>query len=107
MARAVDVFKCNAITLLDHKSKLEQMNFWLDVALNNMTRGLSLVDVDQRLVVCNALYQQMYDLPPELVQPGTPFDKILQHRTAMIGKLDGESATNGAISDSFARIIQR
>jgi PAS domain-containing protein len=106
MARAVDVFKCNAITLLDHKSKLEQMNFWLDVALNNMTRGLSLVDVDQRLVVCNALYQQMYDLPAELVQPGTPFDSILQHRIALIGTVEGESASNGALAESFARILQ-
>ena len=106
MARAVDVFKCNAITLLDHKSKLEQMNFWLDVALNNMTRGLSLVDVDQRLVVCNALYQQMYDLPAELVQPGTPFEKILQHRIALIGTIEGESTTNDAIAEGFMRIIQ-
>jgi diguanylate cyclase (GGDEF)-like protein len=106
MARAVDVFKCNAITLLDHKSKLEQMNFWLDVALNNMTRGLSLVDVDQRLVVCNALYQQMYDLPAELVQPGTQFEKILQHRIALIGTIEGESTTNGAIAEIFGRIIQ-
>ncbi len=106
MARAVDVFKCNAITLLDHKSKLEQMNFWLDVALNNMTRGLSLVDVEQRLVVCNALYQQMYDLPAELVRPGTHFDKILQHRIALIGTIEGESTTNGAIAENFGRIIQ-
>lgn len=105
MARAVDVFKCNAITLLDHKSKLEQMNFWLDVALNNMTRGLSLVDVDRCLVVCNALYQQMYDLPADLVQPGTPFEKILQHRIALIGKLEGVGDTNETISDSFARIV--
>lgn len=106
MARAVDVFKSNAITLLDHKSKLEQMNFWLDVALNNMTRGLSLVDVDQRLVVCNALYQQMYDLPAELVQPGTPFDKILQHRIALIGTIEGGSASAGTILERFARIVQ-
>jgi diguanylate cyclase (GGDEF)-like protein len=104
MARAVDVFKCNAITLLDHKSKLEQMNFWLDVALNNMTRGLSLVDVDRRLVVCNALYQQMYDLPADLVQPGTSFDAILQHRVALIGKLEGVDTTNESIADSFTRI---
>jgi diguanylate cyclase (GGDEF)-like protein len=104
MARAVDVFKFNAVTLLEHKSKLEQLNSWLDVALNNMTRGLSLFDANQRLVVCNGLYQSLYELPTELVQPGTPFDRILQHRVPSIGAMEGEKAS-GAIAESFGRII--
>jgi diguanylate cyclase (GGDEF)-like protein len=105
MARAVDVFKTNAITLLEHKSKLEQMNFWLDVALNNMTRGLSLFDADQRLVVCNQIYQKLYDLPDELVRPGTPFQRIIDHRIPLIGAIEGEKTTSGAIADSINAIV--
>lgn len=105
MARAVEVFKSNAITLLEHKSKLEQLNFWLDVALNNMTRGLSMFDADQRLVVSNALYQGMYELPPELVRPGTAFEQIFQHRVALIGSLEDEK-TPSVIVENVNRIIQ-
>ena len=106
MARAVEVFKSNAVTLLEHKSKLEQLNFWLDLALNNMTRGLSLFDCEQRLVVSNAIYQQFYDLPADLVQPGTSFDKILHHRIPEIGSMEGATATSGAMAESFMRIVQ-
>lgn len=105
MARAVQVFKANAVTLLEHKSKLEQLNFWLDLALNNMTRGLSLFDSEQRLVVSNAIYQQIYDLPADLVRPGMSFDKIVQHRIPGIGSMEGVNATSGAIAESFMRIV--
>lgn len=106
MARAVEVFKRNAITLLEHKSKLEQLNFWLDLALNNMTRGLSLFDAQQRLVVSNALYQQLYDLPADLVRPGTPFDRILQFRVPSIGSMEGGKTTSGAIAENMMRIVE-
>ncbi len=106
MARAVEVFKGNAITLLEHKTKLEQLNFWLDLALNNMTRGLSLFDGEHRLVVSNAIYQQLYDLPADLAQPGTTFERIMQHRIPGIGSMEGAKATSGAIAESLMRIVQ-
>ena len=39
--------------LLEQKKQLEQLNGWFDIALNNMVRGLSMFDADQRLIVCN------------------------------------------------------
>ena len=44
-----------------------------------MNQGLCLFDADKNLVVSNSRYQQMYDLPDELVRPGTPLQRILQH----------------------------
>jgi len=29
-------------------------------------------DAEQRLIVCNKIYRDIYGLPPELTQPGTP-----------------------------------
>jgi diguanylate cyclase (GGDEF)-like protein len=87
IAKAVEVFRANAVTLSEQKAKLEQLNLWLDVALNNMARGLSMFDVHQRLVVSNANYARMYNLPPELVQPGTPFQKIIEHRKMEVEKI--------------------
>ncbi len=94
MARSVEVFKSNAILLLDHKDRLEKLNLWLDIALNNMARGLSMFDAAHRLVVCNANYARMYALPDELTRPGTPFQSILSRRLdhqIALGSADAET----------------
>ena len=44
-----------------------------------MSQGLCLFDADKRLVISNSRYQEMYRLPDELVRPGTPLNRILQH----------------------------
>ena len=65
--------------LLEQKRSLEQLNTWFEVALNNMVRGLSMFDADQRLIVCNKSYRQMYSLPEELTHPGTPLTDIVRY----------------------------
>jgi len=84
MARAVEVFKKNAITLLTQKSHLEKLNVWLDVALNNMARGLSMFDANECLVLCNANYARMYALPETLTRPGASLDAILERRRPLL-----------------------
>jgi diguanylate cyclase (GGDEF)-like protein len=82
MARAVEVFKANAVELLQRKVQLEQVNLQLDVALNNMSHGLCMFDSDARLIVSNAAYIRMYDVPQELTKPGTPLARIVEARIA-------------------------
>ena len=65
--------------LLEQKKKLEQLNSWFDIALNNMVRGLSMFDAQQRLIVCNKSYREMYALPEELTLPGTPLAEIVRY----------------------------
>src|SRR5260370_3996278 len=50
-----------------------------DAAISNMSQGLCLFDADKRLVISNNRFQEMYRLPDELVKPGTPLNRILQH----------------------------
>lgn len=117
MARAVEIFKSNAINLLDHQHQLERLNSWLDVALNNMTRGLSMFDADKRLVISNAAYTQIYSLTPELTKPGTSFASLVEHRSKLVHKAESNDAGHatdvGAIlqfvadRQSEARITQR
>lgn len=78
MARAVAVFKDNAIALNSEREKVEQLNGWFEIALNNMARGLSMFDADHRLLVCNRRFQEMYALADELCRPGTPIERILE-----------------------------
>jgi diguanylate cyclase (GGDEF)-like protein len=65
------------------KQSLEQTNVLFDTALKNMAHGLCMFDADQRLVVCNARYNEMYGLPPELTRRGTPLRALLAERVAM------------------------
>jgi diguanylate cyclase (GGDEF)-like protein len=70
-ARSVAVFKAKSIELLHKKAELERLNLQLDAAINNMPLGLSMFDAQDRLLVCNARYAEMYQLPGELTLPGT------------------------------------
>lgn len=62
---------------LQRNKTLEQLNACFEAALDHMGRGLSMFDADQRLVVCNKAYADIYRLPPEFTKPGTPFAEIL------------------------------
>jgi signal transduction histidine kinase/ActR/RegA family two-component response regulator len=51
-----------------------------DCAIENMLQGLCMFDADGRLLVSNRRYGEMYQLPPELLQMGTPFQEIIAFR---------------------------
>lgn len=64
----------------DAQAKLiGELNRCLDVALNNMGRGLSMFDAEARLIVCNELYREIYSLPEALTRPGTTLAAILRY----------------------------
>ncbi|MBM1555038.1 PAS-domain containing protein [Sulfitobacter mediterraneus] len=47
--------------------------------LNLIVQALTIYDSDLRLVVCNAPFQQMFNLPDALVTPGAPFEDTIRH----------------------------
>ncbi|RJF68620.1 diguanylate cyclase [Rhodopseudomonas palustris] len=49
----------------------------LKVALENLGDGVAMFDADSRLVMCNNLYAQLYQLPPALQQVGTHIREIV------------------------------
>ena len=83
MARAVEVFKDNAIQLIARGVELKQLNRRIDIALNNMTHGLCMFDAEQKLIVCNKTYVQMYDLSPDLARPGASLQTIENYRSSI------------------------
>jgi diguanylate cyclase (GGDEF)-like protein len=71
------------ITELKHREKeLNVQNMRFEAALQNMSHGLAMFDRDQRLVICNERFAQVYALPPELVMPGIRLEEILKYRVA-------------------------
>jgi diguanylate cyclase (GGDEF)-like protein len=80
---------------------LETANAKLDVALKYMYHGLAMFDAEQRLVVCNKLYGELYGLTPEQVKPGTTIRQLLQYRHAkgVFGNVDFETFANDWLSE--------
>jgi methyl-accepting chemotaxis protein len=63
----------------------------LATALNNMTQGVVMFDWNERLVVCNDRYVEMYGLSPDIVKPGCVLADIINNRIA-IGSLERNAA---------------
>jgi diguanylate cyclase (GGDEF)-like protein len=97
LARSVSVFKAKSIELLNRKADFERLNLQLDAAINHMPLGLSMFDANERLLVCNRRYADMYDLPSDLTRPGTVHCALWEHRTRR-GARHSETR-DGAIGD--------
>jgi len=68
-----------AETMQKRKLELERQNIRLDAAVNNISQGLCMMDARGRLVICNEPYARIYNLPVELLKPGTQLEDILSH----------------------------
>ncbi len=71
-----------AIGALIALARAHRRNISADIALNNMTQGLSMYDGAARLVLCNERYMEMSQLPREHFREGMPFREILIRRAA-------------------------
>ena len=61
---------------------LQIHNARMRVALDNMSQGLCMFDGNERLVVCNQRYAEMYKLPADVAKPGTTLRGLLEYRIA-------------------------
>src|SRR5689334_16428810 len=62
--------------------QLRQLLALHEAALDSMAHGLCVVDAEQRVVLFNARYVEMYGLAPETVRVGMPFLELLHHSAA-------------------------
>src|SRR4029079_5181243 len=73
----------NAETVaLNEQAKAREIADRFDTALNNMSQGLCFFDGEQRLIVCNRRYLEIYGLTPEHVYPGMQLNAIVDLRYA-------------------------
>ena len=62
--------------------RMQERNQSMRIALNNMSQALCMFDRNERLVVCNRRYMEMYALPADVVKPGSTLASLLQFRIA-------------------------
>jgi diguanylate cyclase (GGDEF)-like protein len=89
---------------LQRNQALERLNSCFEAALNHMGRGLSMFDADQRLVVCNKVYADIYFLPEALTRPGTAFAEILAYH---MRRVTGETPSAAGITDWIEQHVTR
>jgi len=75
MVEAIDVFRRNII----EKHVIEQR---LTEAIEAISEGFSLYDGEDRLVICNTRYKDMFSYGDAAVVPGTTFAKIVESTVA-------------------------
>ena len=66
--------------LVANAAALERMNARFDAAINNMSHGVCLFDAEQRVVISNRRYAEIYHLSPEQTGPGMSLSEILEFR---------------------------
>ena len=62
-----------------HETDLELERAHLIHAVGNISQGISMIDGDLKLVVCNPRFLELLDFPPALGVPGTPFAAFLRY----------------------------
>ncbi len=67
---------------IEAESEISQQKQHLTAALQNVSQGVCMFDTAQRLIVCNKQYADLYCLSDEQTKPGTPLQRILEHRIA-------------------------
>jgi signal transduction histidine kinase len=72
-------------------ARLATQHMQLDAVMHNMVQGVAMYDDDQRLIICNRRYLEMYRLSPEVVKPGVSLGDVMMH-SASVGNYTEEEA---------------
>jgi diguanylate cyclase (GGDEF)-like protein len=78
----VTAYKNIEHALVESTEALKKSNARFTAALQNMSQGLCMFDPQQRILVANERYRQIYNLSEDLVKPGTPLARIIEYRSA-------------------------
>jgi PAS domain S-box-containing protein len=63
--------------LREANEAIGEKNRQLNIALDNMSQGLTLFDAQERLIIANRQYQEMYSLDDRLITPGATLSDLV------------------------------
>ena len=91
-AAQVHRLEVSELSIAAKKRQAETAHRQLDIALSNIVQGVCFFDGDQRLIVANRRYQEIYGLPPDAIRPGVTLAESVGYRYAAIGICNYDSA---------------
>jgi diguanylate cyclase (GGDEF)-like protein/PAS domain S-box-containing protein len=86
---------------LDREREAALQSIRFNAAIENMPQGICMFDANQRLIVCNDNYAEIYGLTEEQTKPGTALCDILRYRVST-GQAPADS--EGYIRDRIAEV---
>jgi signal transduction histidine kinase len=75
--------KLREIEMLRISQQLHARNIHFDTALSNMIQGLCMFDREQRLIVVNRRYLEIYGFSPEVVKPGITLRQLMEYSVSL------------------------
>jgi diguanylate cyclase (GGDEF)-like protein len=82
IARAVEIFRCDAVARKAADRALSHAHWQLDLALNNMSQGLCLFDHQGRVQLYNRRFHEVTGIPPDRIWEGMPYRDMLAEAVA-------------------------
>ena len=99
--------KHREMEMLRISQQLHAKNMQFDTALSNMVQGLCMFDKDQRLIVVNRRYLEIYGFSPDVVKPGITLRGLMEYSVSL-GNYTAEEAERAlAERNDPARLRQR
>ena len=83
--------KLREIEMLRISRQLHARNLHFDTALSNMVQGLCMFDKEQKLIVVNKRYLEIYGFSADIVKPGISLREIMQYSVSL-GNYTAEEA---------------
>ena len=104
MAQALGVFRATAIEMEEANLKeIREARTRLTEAIETISEGFSLYDADDKLIVCNSRYKNLFASHAEVMVPGTSFETILRTATKRGLIKDAEGRDDAWIAERLAR----
>ncbi len=100
MLRRRNLSSSAALRVVDEASAAIQQNrALLQHALDHAQQGVTVFDRDLRLLACNQAFRDLFDLPPELTQPGVALGEIVSFNAerGLYGEDQGEDVVEARI----------
>src|ERR1700736_2960831 len=104
MAQALGVFRATAVEMEEANLKeIREARERLTDAIETISEGFSLYDADDKLVVCNSHYRELFASHAEVMVSGTSFETILRTATERGLIKDAEGRREAWIAERIAR----
>ena len=78
MARTLELFRDSILERMKLSAQSEAQRRMIETAIETISDGFALFDPDDRLVLCNSRFRQLYPILDDVAQPGIPFSSIVK-----------------------------
>ena len=78
MAHTLELFRDSILERTKLSAQSEAQRRMIETAIETISDGFALFDPDDRLVLCNNRFRQLYPILDDVAQPGIPFSTIVK-----------------------------